>query len=83
MIPHENDWRPFAENFVRELVEHTPEQAVAITRSKTEDRVTTNFFNCDYEALWILIGHLVEDIVMQIIGTNAEEVRELLEGEAE
>ena len=77
------DWREYAENTVRELFEHPPEQAVSIIRSGTEDRVATSYFNCDFEHRWILLGHLVTDIVMEIIEVNAAEIRAMLEEENE
>lgn len=77
------DWRPFAERMVQELVEHPPSQALSVCRSEKDDRIVTNYHGCDFEARWVLLGHIFEDIVMEIIENNTDEIRRMLEDEDE
>ena len=83
MTHADQDWRPFAERMVEEMFSHKPSQAATISRSESDDRIVTNYFNCDFESRWVLLGHLVTDIVMEIIETNIEEIRDMLEAENE
>ena len=77
------DWKPFAERMVQELFEHPPTQALSVCRCEPDDRIVTNYHACDFEARWVLLGHIFEDIVMEIIEKNADEIRSMLEDEDE
>jgi hypothetical protein len=79
--PTEQPWAEFADRVAQELLEHNVSEAVMITRSESEDRVTTNYFNCNFEKRCIMIGHMLEDLVLEIIDVNAEQIREILEEE--
>ena len=76
-------WAGFMERLSKELIEYGAEEAMCITRNKSEDRVTSNFFNCDFEKRWILLGHLIADYVVEIIEVNAEYIKKILEGDCE
>lgn len=65
------------------MIEHGATEAAVVTRNDSEDRVTTNYYNCNFEKRCVLLGHLFTDIVMEIIETNAEEIRNILEEEGE
>lgn len=71
----------FAERMAKELLEHGADQAVLVTRNEKEDRITTNYYNCNFEKRCLMIGHLLEDLVLEIIDVNAEQIREILEDE--
>jgi len=75
----EQPWAEFADRLAKELIEHGADQAAIITRKNDENRIVTNYFNCGYEERWVLIGHLLVDIVMQIIVSNAAEIKAILE----
>ena len=79
--PSEQPWAEFAERLAQELIEHGVTEAAIVTRNADEDRVVTNYYNCDFEKRCVLVGHLIEDIVLEIIECNADTVREILEGE--
>ena len=81
--PSEQPWAEFANRLAQELLEHGATEAVIVTRNEKEDRVVTNYFNCDFEKRCIMIGHLLEDLILEVIAVNAGEVREMLEGEEE
>lgn len=74
-------WAMFAENIARELIEHGATEAAIVTRNIDEDRVVTNYFNCDFEKRCVLIGHLVTDLILEVIETNSDIVREILKCE--
>lgn len=78
--PSEQPWAEFADRLAQELLEHGATEAVIVTRNEKEDRVVTNYFNCDFEKRCIMIGHLLEDLILEVIDVNAGEVREMLEG---
>lgn len=71
----------FAEQVARELIEHPPEAAAVVSYCPREDRVTTNYLNCDFQKRAVLIAHMIVDLVMEIIENNAGEIREILEEE--
>lgn len=77
--PSEQPWAEFAERLAKELIEHGATEAAIVTRNEEEDRVTTNYYNCNFEKRCVLVGHLIEDIVLEIIETNADTIREILE----
>lgn len=77
--PSEQPWAEFAERLAKELIEHGATEAAIVTRNEEEDRVTTNYYNCNLEKRCVLVGHLIEDIVLEIIETNADTIREILE----
>ena len=77
--PAEQPWAEFAERLAKELIEHGATEAAIVTRNEEEDRVTTNYYNCNFEKRCVLVGHLIEDIVLEIIETNADTIREILE----
>ena len=77
--PNEQPWAEFANRIAQELLEHGVSEAVLVTRNEKEDRITTNYFNCGFEKRCIMIGHLIEDLVLEIIDVNAEQIREILE----
>lgn len=81
--PTEQPWAEFADRLAQELLEHGATEAVIVTRNEKEDRIVTNYFNCDFEKRCIMIGHLLEDLILEVIAVNAGEVREMLEGEEE
>ena len=76
-------WMQFAENMYKELIEHGAEQAICVMRNVKEDRVTVNQFNCDFEMRCIMIGHLLDDLVVEIITNNADLIREILSEDEE
>lgn len=71
-------WANFAENLSRELIEHPPTEALFISRSTEEDRVSTGYYNCTFESRCTLLGHLLTDIVLEIIEVNPGMVRQIL-----
>ncbi len=77
--PAEQPWAEFAERLAKELIEHGATEAAIVTRNEEEDRVVTNYYNCNLEKRCVLVGHLIEDIVLEIIETNADTIREILE----
>lgn len=77
--PAEQPWAEFAERLAKELIEHGATEAAIVTRNEEEDRVATNYYNCNFEKRCVLVGHLIEDIVLEIIETNADTIREILE----
>jgi hypothetical protein len=79
--PSEQPWAEFANRLAQELLEHGATEAVIVTRNVQEDRVVTNYFNCDFEKRCIMIGHLLEDLILEAIAINAAEIRECLEGD--
>lgn len=79
----EKPWAEFADRLARELIEHDISEAAIVTRSDGEERVVTNYFGCNYEKRCVLIGHMITDLVMEIIDINRAWVREILEDEEE
>ena len=79
--PSEQPWAEFANRLAQELLEHGATEAVIVTRNEKEDRVVTNYFNCDFEKRCIMIGHLLEDLILEAIARNAAEIRECLDGD--
>lgn len=79
--PSEQPWAEFANRLAKELLEHGATEAVIVTRNEKEDRIVTNYFNCDFEKRCIMIGHLLEDLILEVISVNAGEIREWLEDE--
>lgn len=75
----EQPWAEFADRLAQELIEHGATEAVIVTRNEDEDRVTTNYFNCNYEKRCVLIGHLLTDLILEAIETNADTIRAILE----
>lgn len=73
-------WLPFAESLSKDLFEHGAEQAICITRNIKEDRIAVNYFNCDFEMRCVLIGHLINDLVLEVIDSNRDLVRDILDG---
>lgn len=76
---NEQPWAEFANRLARELIEHGATEAAIVTRNSDEDRVVTNYYNCNFEKRCILIGHLLVDLVMEIIDTNRDEIRGMFE----
>lgn len=79
--PAEQPWAEFADRLAQELLEHGATEAVIVTRNDQEDRIVTNYFNCDFEKRCIMIGHLLEDLILEVISVNAGEIKEWLEDE--
>lgn len=79
--PNEQPWAEFADRLAKELLEHGATEAVIVTRNEQEDRIVTNYFNCDFEKRCIMIGHLLEDLILEVISVNAGEIKEWLEDE--
>ena len=75
----EQPWAEFADRLARELLEHGATEAAIVTRNDGEDRVCTNYYNCNFEMRCVLFGHLLTDLVLEIIETNKDLVREVLE----
>ena len=71
-------WAEFAEQFAEEMLEHKVTEAVLMTRCSGEDRIVTNYYNADYEMRWAFLGHMVANLVMDVIEANRDEVREIL-----
>jgi hypothetical protein len=78
---NDQPWAEFADRLAQELLEHGATEAAIVTRNENEDRVVTNYFNCNYEQRWLLLGHLFADIIMEVIDINIDEIREMLERE--
>ena len=78
----EQPWAEFAERIAKELIEHGATEAAIVTRNEDEDRVVTNYYNCNFEKRCALLGRLLEDIVLEIIEINADTIREILEDES-
>ena len=81
--PKEQPWAEFAERLAKELIEHGATEAAIVTRNEEEDRVTTNYFNCNFEKQCMIIGHLLEDAVLTIIESNADVIRDILQEDGE
>ena len=79
--PSTQPWAEFAERLAQELFEHGATEAALVTRNEAEDRVCTNYFNCNLEMRCVMIGHLLEDLILEVIEVNAETIREILEDE--
>jgi hypothetical protein len=79
--PTEQPWAEFADRLAKELLEHGATEAVIVTRNEKEDRIVTNYYNCNFEKRCIMIGHLLEDLILEVISVNAGEIREWLEDE--
>ena len=69
-------WAQFAENFANEMINHNVTQAVVLTRSESEDRVVTNYYNCDYEMRWAFLGHMMANLVEDIMEKNSADDEE-------
>lgn len=80
---NDQPWAEFADRLAQELIEHGATEAVIVTRNIDEDRITTNYFNCNFEKRCILLGYLLEDVVLEIIENNADTVQEMLEEKEE
>ena len=76
---NEQPWAKFAENLSRELIEHGATEALFVSRNAAEDRIATGYFNCTFESRCVLLGHLLTDIVLEIIEINPEMVRRILQ----
>ena len=74
-------WAHFAERFAKELLEHDVSEAAIVTRQASEDRITTNYYNCNFEKRCVLIGHMIEDLILEVIEVNKETVLRLLDEE--
>jgi hypothetical protein len=81
MMANLNDqpWAEFADRLAQELLEHGATEAAIVTRNEDEDRVVTNYYNCNFEKRCVLIGHLIHDLILEVIETNADTIREMLE----
>lgn len=77
--PNEQPWAAFADRIAKELLEHGADQAVFVTRNTAEDRISTNYYNCNFEKRCLMIGHLLEDLILEVIDINAAQIKELLE----
>lgn len=75
----EQPWAEFADRLAKELIEHGATEAAIVTRNEDEDRIVTNYYNCNFEKRCVLIGHLLNDLVCEIIEVNAGFIREILE----
>lgn len=76
-IPSE-PWAEFAEKFAEEMLTHKVTEALVMTRCADEDRIVTNYYNADYEMRWAFLGHMVANLVMDVIESNKDEVMEIL-----
>lgn len=76
-------WAEFAEKFADEMLNHKVTEAVVIARSESEDRVVTNYYNASYEMRWAFLGHMIANLVMDVIEANQDVIREILMGESE
>ena len=76
---NEQPWAEFADRLAKELIEHGATEAAIVTHNENENRVVTNYYNCNFEKRCVLIGHLLNDLVCEIIEVNAGLIREILE----
>ena len=76
---NEQPWAEFADRLAQELLEHGATEAAIVTRNEDENRVTTNYFNCNFEKRCVLIGHLLHDLILEVIEVNADLIKEMLE----
>lgn len=76
-------WAEFAEQFADEMLNHKVTEAVVMARSESEDRIATNYYNASYEMRWAFLGHMIANLVMDVIEANQDEIREILMGESE
>ena len=81
--PAEQPWAEFADSFAQELLEHRVTEAVYVTREAPEDRVVTHFYNCDFEKKCALVGHLLSDLILEVICQNAGMINDILNEEDE
>ena len=77
----EQPWAEFADRLAKELIEHGATEAAIVTRNEDENRVVTNYYNCNFEKRCVLIGHLLCDLILEVIETNSDLVLEMLEDE--
>lgn len=75
---NDKPWAEFAEQFAKEMLEHDVTEAVVMTRCGKEDRIVTNYYNADYEMRWAFLGHMIANLVMDVIEANKEEVKDIL-----
>lgn len=61
------------------MIEHGATEAAVVTRNGKEDRVWTSYYNCNFETRCALLGHMISDIVLEIIEINKDWIKEILE----
>jgi len=76
---NDQPWAEFADRLAQELLEHGATEAAIVTRNEDEDRVVTNYYNCNFEKRCVLIGHLIHDLILEVIEVNADLIKEMLE----
>lgn len=76
-------WAEFAEQFAEEMLNHKVTEAVVMARSESEDRIVTNYYNASYEMRWAFLGHMIANLVTDVIEANQDDIREMLMGESE
>ena len=76
---NDQPWAEFADRLAQELLEHGATEAAIVTRNEDEDRVVTNYYNCNFEKRCVLIGHLLNDLILETIEVNADLIKEMLE----
>ncbi len=76
---NEQPWAEFADRLAQELIEHGATEAAIVTRNEDEDRVVTNYYNCNFEKRCLMIGHMLHDLILEVIETNADLIKEILE----
>ena len=75
---NEQPWAEFADGLAKEMIEHGATEAAFISRNAEEDRVFTNYYNCNFEKRCVLVGHLLHDIFMEVIEINADWIKAIL-----
>lgn len=76
---NDQPWAEFADRLAQEMIEHGATEAAFISRNGDEDRIFTNYYNCNFEKRCVLIGYLIHDLVMEVIEINADWIKELLQ----
>lgn len=76
---NDQPWAEFADRLAQELLEHGATEAAIVTRNEDEDRVVTNYYNCNFEKRCVLIGHMIHDLILEVIEVNTDLIKEMLE----
>ena len=74
---NERPWAGWVDKLCEELFEHGLEQGLYITRNETENRVLTSYYQMDLEDKFILLGHLLSDVVVEVIARNLDRINDI------
>lgn len=74
---NDKPWAAWVDGFGKELLEHGIDQGLYITRNEVEDRIFSGFYNTTLEDKFVLLGHLLSDLVVDIVARNVAQINDI------